>query len=715
MSQNEKAKSRAGKAVKAKKGTQRDVYHGVVVDDPYRALEDLDAPETKAWTEKQNARYERYIADFDKRDKMEAKLKDVWDYPSNSLPSRYKNRYFDFYNPGLAPQDIMRVKTGKKGKWRTLIDPNKMSQDGTVALSGTSISPNGKYVAYFISEAGSDAQTLKVKNVITGKDLTDKIENCRFTSIIWDKDSDKGFTYSYPAADDKKRMMLKHHNIGDDIQNDPKIFEHKNLKDSFVSLSRPKYGSHEYIYTRIGTDPNNGIHFRKQGSTGSFKKLFDIGEADYSILGEIDGYIYMTTNKDAPHSKLVKFKLDKPEPQNWETVIPEHSTDILGGVIYQQGKLFPYYSHDTADIFQVFKTDGTKIADIPLPPQSVFGIAKRNKEDTSFLLKISNHQQPGEVYKYDIPTQKMTLVEETKAKADLKDCIVERIYATSKDGTKVPMTIIRHPDTKLDGTAATKLYGYGGFNVSLGPGFSNGVMNWVKNGGIYAQANLRGGGEFGKDWYDNGRLLKKQNVFDDFFACAEHLSAKKYTNNKRLVIEGGSNGGLLTAACILQRPELYGAVISDVPVMDMLRFHKHTYGSLWKSDYGDPENNEADFKAAMKYSPLHNVKKGQFYPPLLVKTADHDDRVVPSHAFKFVAEMLEKADPNSTILMRVEKSAGHGAGKPTDKIIKDIVDTFAFVENSIGFINQKAYKKQLAAEVKAQKKKISSIPKKPKL
>jgi prolyl oligopeptidase len=706
----EKAKRRAGRPVKAKRGRTRDSYHGVSVPDPYRALEDLDAPATKAFVDAQNQRFERYISGHARRAVMETRLKGALDYPRTGMPSRFGRLWFDSFNPGLAPQSVLRVRDTRDGPPRVLIDPNTLSSDGTVALSGTSISPNGKYVAYLVSEKGSDAQTLRIRDIATGRDLPDVIPNCRFTGITWDKDSDDAFSYTYPAGDALKRRVLKHHRLGDDPAGDPMIFEVPGQANSFAGLSRPRLGDYDYVYTGVGTNPNRGLWRRKTGDTGPFTKLFDGGVASYSVLGETGGYIYLETDRDAPRGKLVRFKADNPDPAGWETIIPEHSADLLQGAFIHKGWLYVSHSVDCADKFCIHSLDGAKLGDIALPPQSVYGLSRINEEDDSFLLSISDFLRSGDIHEYDINSGLMSLFRKSGAPTDLTDCIVERLHAVSKDGTKVPMTVIRHPRTRLDGTAALKLYGYGGFNVPLGPGYSTEIMNWVREGGIYVQANLRGGGEFGSDWYDQGRLLKKQNVFDDFIACAAHLQTQGYTSPARTVIEGGSNGGLLTLACMLQRPGLFGAVISSVPVTDMLRFDKHTYGAAWKSDYGDPTNSAEDFKAAMGYSPLHNVKPGRRYSTCLVKTADHDDRVVPSHAFKFVATMLSTAAPDSLTLMRVETGAGHGAGKPIDKAIQEMLDTHAFIENSIGPINQADYKFNLSGRRKPRRPRKDAKP-----
>lgn len=673
--------------------------HGYSVSDPFRPLENLDAPETATWLAQQNQKFTDYISDKqDTIQKTSGFLKDAWDYPRSSLPSRYGNKYFSSFQDGLAPQSVYQVRDSLDGAPRTLIDPNTLSADGTAALSGVFPSADGKRVAYLVSEAGSDAQTLRIRDVETGLDLPDVIKNCRFCGVLWDKDSHDSFQYTYPAEGEGRRFKIMHHVIGTAASEDSFIFERPEA-NSFIGPSRLDSAKYEWVSISIGTDNNNGLAYRPFGSNEPFKTLLEPLQYELSPVAEFDnGDILAATTKDAPRGRLVRFNLNDPAPEKWQTVIPEHAQDPAGFMSHQ-GKLFAFYSHDTAGAVKVFDENGIHLHDMPLPVQSVASYARINEEDTSFLMKISSFTSPGDTYSYDIATNKLTFVKKSDAKFDLDGCIVERIHAVSKDGTKVPMTVIRRPDIALDGTAATKLYGYGGFNQPLGPGFGVTIMDWVKSGGIYVQSNLRGGGEYGQEWYDQGRLKNKQNVFDDFIACAEHLVTNNYTSKQRLVIEGGSNGGLLTSACMVQRPDLFGAVLSAVPVTDLFRFQLGTYGAAWISDYGDPAV-KGDFEVSRLYSPLHNVKDGVKYPPHLIKTADHDDRVLPWHAFKLAATLQARAHPDTVSLLRVETKAGHGAGKPTQKIIDEYAETVAFIEKAIGPVSQVDYKAKLAAEQK---------------
>ncbi len=672
--------------------------HGIKVADPFRPLEDLDAPATSAWVGRENKKFQNYIADKkDSIDRAKKFMTDALNYDGESLPSRYGKVYFRTFQKALSPQGVVQMSDSAGGPWETLLDPNTLSKDGTVALSGWAPSADGKRIIYFTSEAGSDAQTMHILNTETRQDLADKIENCRFTSVLWDKGSHDSFQYTFPTNDGTRRTKAMHHVIGTPVADDKQVFETPE-EESFVGPFRLKTAKYEWMSQSIGTDRNAGLFFRPFGSDEEFKQLLPPKTTTISPVHEFeDGTILALTTKDAPRGKLVKFDPRDSDESKWQTIIPQHDVDTLDSVMIHKGKMFGFFTHDTASAVRVYTVDGQHLHDMPLPVQSVAGYAKVNPDDDKFVMKISSFKTPGDTYTYDIEKNELTFVKKSNAPVDLNDCIVERVYATSKDGTKVPMTVIRHPDTKLDGSAAVKLYGYGGFDIALGPGFSSGVAHFVKSGGIYVQANLRGGGEFGEDWYNGGRGPTKQNVFDDFAACAEFLIKEKYTSASRLVINGGSNGGLLTSATVLQRPELFGAVITEVPVTDMFRFHLATYGALWKSDYGDPGIKE-DFNTAAKYSPLHNVKPKAKYPPHLIKTADHDDRVVPWHSFKLAATLQARSSKDNVTLLRVEERAGHGAGKPTAKVIQDYAETFAFIEKAIGPVDQKVYKAKLAAE-----------------
>lgn len=677
-----------------------DVLHGVPVSDPFRPLENMDAPETTAWLRRQQAQFTDFISSQNTSIKNVTDfLTDAWNYDSEGLPSRYGQKYFRTFHKALAAQNVVQSADSAEGPWETILDPNAMSQNGLVALKNWVPSKDGTRIAYTTSENGSDEETVRIYDVSTGRDLPDVIEKARFTGILWDKDSHDAFQYNYPAHDETKRNLVKHHVIGTAAEQDTVVYD-AGLNESFVSPSRLRTSKYDWIEIGIGTEKNEGLLFRPFGSQEPFQEIVAPKQYKLSPVTELeDGSVLAVTTKDSPRGRLIKFDPYNPSPENWQTIVPEHAQDILGSAMLHKGKLFVDYTRDTADATSIFTPEGQHLYDMPLPIQSVASYARINPEDDVFTLKISGFKSAGDTYTYDVATNSITFKEKGSAKIDLNECIVERLHATSKDGTKVPMTVIRHPDTPLDGTAAVKLYGYGGFDVPLTPGFSTVNAQFVKEGGIYVQANLRGGGEFGSDWYDGGRLHNKQNVFDDFIACAEHLIGNNYTSPARLIINGGSNGGLLTSATMVQRPELFGAVITEVPVTDMFRYHLPTYGAFWKSDYGDPDI-KADFNISAAYSPLHNVQAGAKYPPHLIMTADHDDRVVPWHAFKLAATLQAKSDPANLTLLRVEMNAGHGAGKPLAKIVQEEAEAFAFIEKAIGPVNPVAYKAHLAAKGK---------------
>ncbi|TVQ81638.1 MAG: S9 family peptidase [Micavibrio sp.] len=680
-----------------------ETLHGYQVHDHFRPLEKIDDKTVTDWIDRQNEKFQDYIKGSDTAQKSVRRfMAQMWNRESESIPAAYGKYAFTHYNDGRSNHAVFQVrpKDDPEAKPRVLIDPNKIDPTGKTALSGAFPSPDGKRVAYLLSENGSDAKTLYVMDTKTGQHLADKIDGFRFGNVAWDKDG-KGFHYGYPMNDAKKRSFVKHHTLGADVKKDKTVFEPKDAEMASAGFFRPRHSKHDWISTHIGTNPKNGLYYRPSGTDAPFKKLIDDGIATVSPVAEIDGKIYTVTKLDAPKGRLVRFELNDPAPEKWETLIAEDANDTLESAFVHQGRLFVTHSHDTADRLKVHDLDGKFQYDVKLPlPLALFSIAKFTAQDKKLVFSISNDQQSGNRYEYDVAKNDFKLLKKNTLPYDLTDCVVERITATSKDGTKVPMTVIRHPDTKLDGSAAVKLYGYGGFDIPLTPAFSAGMAHWVKNGGIYVRANLRGGGEYGQDWYDQGRCENKQNVFDDFIACAEHLVKKKYTNPKRIAIEGGSNGGLLTAATVLQRPDLFGAVISAVPVIDMFRFQLGTYGAAWKSDYGDPSIKK-DFETAARYSPLHNVKNGAKFPPVLIKTGDHDDRVLPWHAYKFAATMQAHGHPENQTLLRVSKNTGHGAGKSQQDSLIEIAETHAFLEKALGPIDQNAYKAALMKQAAA--------------
>jgi len=668
-----------------------DDFSGTNVADPYRPLENLDTPETKNWWKAQNERTETYLSKVDDiRAESRKWHENIRNYTKESMKQQYGDNYFFTRKEGLAPQESYYVSKGAKdAEPQILIDPNKLSEDGTVALKTQDPSPDGKIVAYTVSEAGSDWQTMRFRNVETGEDSADELKGLRFTEATWDTDG-KGVVYNKPTTEDNSvanDIAVYHHTLGEDQSKDVKIYGRPDVENSFVAASRiEKDDDVLFAHVYSGTNPETGFYFQGPCET-EMKEIIPPNVAKVSPFYRDKDTVYATTDLDAPRSKFVAIDLKNPKPENWKTILPESDdpSNKLNYGFVAGGKLFAKWSKGGADALEVLDLDGKHINDVDIPLGSTIIMGQVTPKDKEFEMSIGGFLSPGTRYKYNVEDNKLEFVKKSNISRDLTDkAEVERIYAKSKDGTKVPMWVIKPKDMKKDGKNATQLYGYGGFNIALEPEFDFDIMQWVENGGVYAIANLRGGGEFGKDWYDGGRLKNKQNVFDDFAACADKLVEDKYTKPERLAIYGASNGGLLTAVTSQQYPDKFGAAISEVPVADMLRFQTNNYGAAWMSDYGDPSKKE-DFDASIKYSPLHNVENADKvkYPPTLIMTGDHDDRVGPWHSFKWAATRQEKGQNDNTYL-RVEERAGHGAGKPTKKVIDNSTDRYAFLVENLG-------------------------------
>lgn len=690
---------------KAPRDNTHDFYHGTKVPDPYRPLENYEDQAVLDWAWSQMDRFRDFVKDSAAADRVKKYLEDNWDSPTESLPERRGKYTFTYRNNGKQGQSVFYVQERGRKKPRVLIDPNKFSADNSIALSGTYATRDGSLVGYTTSKGGGDEKTIKIRDVATGKDLPDTIENCKYTGVNWDEDN-KGFTYNFVEEEGSARYEIRHHRLGDDPKDDTLFYRlPATSKENFPSYYHAReIPSYEFMLTYEGSNTNNGLLMRKKGTQDEFKRVFDSGQASFVPIGEKEGKIYAITRHGAPRGRVIALDPAHPEPENWQTVIPEHKEDLLAGAFIHKGRLFGSYVHEAADRLAMFDMKGNHIHDADLPVQTEFSLAYFEGHEDSLLMELVGFKQRGDVYDWDFEKNELKEVKKSLSKFKMDDFVIERLHATSKDGTQVPMTVVRRKDVKLDGTAALKLYGYGGFNSALGPGLGVEDVSWVREGGIYVQTNLRGGGEFGADWYDQGRLRNKQNVFDDFIACAERLIADKYTSNERLVSEGGSNGGLLTLATMLQRPDLFGAVISEVPVTDMLRNQLLGHGFDWIGDFGDPINSAGDFRASYGYSPVHNVRKGKNYPPCMVTTADHDDNVIPAHAYKFIATLQELAGKDTLALLRVEKNGGHGGGITREQTINEIADKTAFIEKSIGPISQQAYKTWLRVQQARQTK-----------
>ena len=672
----------------ARKSEQVDDYHGVKVADPYRWLEELDSAETKAWVEAQNKMSFDFLAAIPARNSLKDRITRLWNYEKYGVPFREGDRYFYFRNSGLQNQSVLYTVTGLDAPPKMILDPNTMSADGTVAVSGVQVSPDGKLLAYSISASGSDWQEWKVRDVETGTDLSDQLKWVKFSGVSWTTDG-KGFFYSRydePKGDSLKDtnyfQKVYFHKLGRPQTEDVLVYERPDQKDWLFGGSVSEDGNYLLITVYQGTDVKNRVYYKDlKASNTSVVKLLDDFDAAYNFIGNDGTRFWFQTDLQSPRGKIVEIDVSKPARDNWKVVVPE-SKDALQSVSLVNNKFILNYLKDAYTQVRIHDTVGKMLSEVTFPGiGSAGGFGGKAKDKETFYY-FTGFTTPTTIYRYDMTSGKSTIFREPKVEFNPADYETKQVFYSSKDGTKVPMFITYKKGLKLDGNNPTYLYGYGGFNVSMTPGFSVANMVWMEMGGVYAQPSLRGGGEYGEDWHQAGMKLKKQNVFDDFIAAAEWLIANKYTSTPKLAIGGGSNGGLLVGAAMTQRPDLFGAALPAVGVMDMLRFQKFTIGWAWVSDYGSSEN-AAEFKALYAYSPLHNIKPGAKYPPTMVTTADHDDRVWPGHSFKYAAALQAAQGGDAPILIRIETKAGHGAGKPTSKTIEEIADRWAFLVKAL--------------------------------
>jgi prolyl oligopeptidase len=673
---------------KAKKVDHIDNYHGTKVSDPYRWLENPDAEDSRAWIEAQNKLTFSFLDQIPERAKLKERLTKLWNYEKYSAPFKEGGRYFFSKNDGLQNQSVLYTADSLEGAPRVLLDPNALSKDGTVALSGLAISHDGKLMAYALAAAGSDWQEWKVRDVITGKDLDDQLKWSKFSGASWTADH-KGFYYSrYDEPNEKTKLedanyfhKLYYHRIGTKQADDVLVCERKDQKEWGFDGKVTDDGRYLIISVWRGTDPKNLLFYKDlKAKDAKVVELIKDFEAAYSFIGNDGPVFYFRTDLNAPRGRIIAIDARKAERASWKELVPQAAETIDGesGVNLINNQFVVPYLKDARSQIKVFDLNGKRVREIGLPGLGTAADLRGKRKDTEMFYVFTGFTSPGTVYGVDLTTGKSFVFRAPKVDFNPNDYETKQVFYASKDGTRIPMFITHKRGLQLDGTNPTYLYGYGGFNVSLTPAFSIGNLVWMEMGGVYAQPNLRGGGEYGEDWHQAGMKLKKQNVFDDFIAAAEWLIKHKYTSTPKLAIGGGSNGGLLVGACITQRPDLFGAALPAVGVMDMLRFQKFTIGWAWTSDYGSSDNAE-EFQALYKYSPLHNIKSGTKYPATMVTTADHDDRVVPAHSFKFAATMQEAQAGASPILIRIETKAGHGAGKPTAKIIEEIADKWGFL------------------------------------
>jgi prolyl oligopeptidase len=672
--------------------SQVDVYHGVRVVDPYRWLEDLDSEETAEWVRSQNEISRPYLESIPERDRIKDRITDLWDYERYGVPFKEGDRYFFSRNSGLQNQDVLYVAESLAAKARVLIDPNTFSEDATIALAEYSVSRDGRWIAYGLSDGGSDWKTWKVRNVETGEDAGDFLDFIKFTDASWAYDSE-GFYYSrYPQGADGKGdgsagVSVYYHKIGDDQSSDKLVYS---MPDG--SLRSP-YGTvtedGRYLILNIfeGYDAN-AVYYLDIAHAGlPVVRLLDDWDALYDFIGNEGSVFYFQTTNGAPLGRVVAIDTKDPHSSQWRTVVPE-AEETLRSASYVGGLFVARYLKDAQSQVKVFDSRGGLVREVTLPGVGTAYGFGGHADDPETFYAFTSFTAPVKIFRYDVHTghtKPFAGVQSahTRVGIDPEAYETKQVFYTSKDGTRVPMFLVHRKGLRLDGQNPTMLYGYGGFNVSLTPSYRVNRVVWVEMGGVLAIPNLRGGGEYGEDWHLAGTKLEKQNVFDDFIAAAEWLIEHRYTSTPKLAIAGASNGGLLVAAVMTQRPELFGAALPDVGVLDMLRYHLPSSNARqWSSDYGLSEN-EDEFHALYAYSPYHRLKKGTCYPPTLVTTADHDDRVVPWHSFKFGAELQHVQGCASPVLVRVETRAGHGAGMPTWMRIENYADQLAFLVKTL--------------------------------
>jgi prolyl oligopeptidase len=676
--------------------TQHDEYHGVTVADPYRWLEDdvRENPDVRAWVEAQNAVTSAYLAGIPERAAINERLTQLWDYERYGIPFKEGGRYFSSYNNGLQNQNVIHVQANLDSEPEILIDPNTWSQDGTIALASYHPSPDGNYVAWLVQEDGSDWRTARLMTIEDRTVLDDELDWLKFTDLSWARDG-SGFYYSrYPeTADDARFQSLNlnqavwFHRAGTSQAEDRIVYARPDKPEWGFSAVVTDDGAFLVITTWIGTDERYQIVYQELGDAeADVITLIEGFDFDYTFVGNVGRELYFRTNNSARRNRLIAIDVDNPEPENWREVIGEAS-DVLADVSLVGGKLIANYMHDASTVVKLFTLDGAEAGTVELPGiGTAIGFSGKPDDPETFFL-FRSYNSPGTVSRLEVDTGDVSVYRQPEVDFDSADYVVEQVFYSSRDGTRVPMFVTRHKDTPLDGAAPTLLYGYGGFNISMTPSFSIPMLAWMEMGGIYAVANLRGGGEYGRQWHQAGTKLDKQNVFDDFISAAEYLIESGYTNRSKLAIYGRSNGGLLIGAVVNQRPELFGAALPAVGVMDMLRFHQFTAGRFWVDDYGSADNPQ-EFEALYAYSPYHNIAPGTVYPPILITTADTDDRVVPGHSFKYAAAMqaAQKTSNNADgnpVLIRIETEAGHGAGVPTEKVIQEYADMWAFLVRSL--------------------------------
>jgi prolyl oligopeptidase len=670
------------------KGEQKDVYFGTEIADPYRWLEDDNSKETAAWVAAQNAVTNDYLKNIPYREALRNRLETIWNFPRTGVPFKRGGRYYFFKNDGLQNQSVLYVQENLDAEPQIMLDPNTFSTDGTISLGNVSASPDGKYLAYSVSRGGSDWNEIVVMEIDNREMLSDTINWVKFSGISW---LDDGFFYSAydtPVAGQalsgsNEFHKVFYHKLGTLQSEDKIIFQDKTnpkrnfyanvTKDqTFIIISESQSTSGNALYVKKANDPK-----------AEFVKIVDGFDYDYDVIDNLNDNLLVTTTNGAPKKQVVMIDPKNPSMKNWTVVIPE-SDNVLSSVSLVGDYIYAQYLEDANSKAYFFDYEGTKVSTLELPTLGTIIGFSGEKGDPVAFYGFTSFTFPSSVYKFDLIDKKTELYAGSDVDFDPQAFVTEQIFFESKDGTKVPMFLTFKKGIKLNGKNPVLLYGYGGFNISVTPSFSVARLPFLEQGGIYASVNLRGGGEYGKEWHEAGQQLKKQNVFDDFIGAAEFLIKEKYTQPSKIAIMGGSNGGLLVGACMTQRPDLFKVAIPIVGVLDMLRYQDFTIGWAWAGDYGRSDDNEEMFKYLLGYSPLHNIKEGINYPATLAVTADHDDRVVPAHTFKFMAELQSKHKGANPVIARIESQAGHGAGKPTSKLIEESADIYSFIMYNLG-------------------------------
>ena len=668
-----------------------DNYHGTEIADPYRWLE-ADVRESDAvsnWVADQNDLTFAYLATIPERELIKKRMMELWDYERFSLPRKEGDRYFFSYNNGLQNQNVIFTQDSLEAEPELLIDPNSWSDDGTVALASYYPSPDGSKVAYMVQDGGSDWREARVLDVETSETLDDHLEWLKFTSLSWVADN-TGFYYSrYPATSVEEKyqtlnkdMAIYFHEIGTPQADDLVVYATPDEPDWGPRAQVTDDGKHLIISISVGTDDRYSIVYQDLTDPESEPTTIIEGfDFDYALVGNVDNDLYFRTNNGAPKNKLIVIDAENPEPGKWREIIAE-ADDVLDGVNLVGGRIVAEYMQDAWSVVKIFDLSGNEVGNVDLPGIGTASGFSGKVDDPETFFTYSSFNTPATISRLDVITGAVEVFKTPDVAFNPDDYVVEQVFYKSKDGTRVPMFISHLKSVVPDGNRPTMLYGYGGFNISMRPSFSTTRLAWMEMGGIYAVANMRGGGEYGEDWHKAGTKLQKQNVFDDFIAAAEYLIDEGYTNAEKLAIFGGSNGGLLVGAVTNQRPDLFGAALPAVGVMDMLRFHKFTAGRFWTDDYGSSDNPD-EFAALLAYSPYHNIREGTEYPAILVTTADTDDRVVPGHSFKYAAAIQQAQAGDAPVLIRIETRAGHGAGVPTEKVIEDYADRWSFLVRNL--------------------------------